>query len=275
MKNNINKKTFEHLKNICYEARKLIVEIACKSKTSHIGSCLSEVEILSVLYFNVMNINKNNFSERDRFILSKGHAALGLYVSLYQKGLLPKRYLDDYGKNGSNLCGHPSADASKGIEFSTGSLGHGLPVGLGLALGSKLSKKKWKTFVLLSDGEIDEGSTQEAILFAGHLGIDNLVAIVDYNKIQSFGKVKDILDLEPFADKWRAANWEVYEVDGHNTRDLLMTFNKIKKTKGKPSVIIAHTVKGKGIDFMENTVDWHYLNVTPENLEKTVNLICK
>jgi len=271
----ISKDLIEKLKKEALEIRRLFITTACKSKTLHIGSSLSAIDLLVALYFNILNIKPTSlkYARRDRFILSKGHAALGLYTVLARRGFISLKQLENYGRDKSNLVAHPVYGSAPGIEATTGSLGHGLPMGLGLALAAKRNKDKWRTFILMSDGECDEGSTWEAALLAGHLKMDNLIAIIDYNKIQSFGFVKDVLDLEPFAEKWRAAKWAVKEIDGHDFYDILSVLKKLPIEKNKPSVIIAHTVKGKGVPYMENKLEWHYLNIKPENLEETLKSI--
>ena len=226
---------------------------------SHIGSALSIADILAVLYNDVMNVDAANPGKinRDRFILSKGHAGAAVYATLAEKGFFPTDELKTHYQNGSRLSGHVSHKGIPGVEISTGSLGHGLNIGVGMAKAAKLDGKSHQVFVLLSDGECDEGSNWEAILFAAHHKLDNLVAIIDYNKIQSLAPVTDTIGLEPFADKWRMFNWNVMEVDGHDTNLLQDSFSKIEKNS-KPTVMIAHTIKGKGVSFMENTVLWHY-----------------
>lgn len=260
--------TIDELKSLAKEARAHILTVAATSGASHLGSCLSAVDILTALFFSALDIPSFEEPNRDRFILSKGHAALALYVTLFQKGAISKEELYSFWQDGTKLAGHPVLGSAAGIEASTGSLGHGLSLGLGLSLASDA----YRTYVLLSDGEMDEGAVWEAILFAGHVKSKRLIAIVDYNKIQSFGHVRDVLDLEPFAAKWRDANWSCHEVDGHDMGALLDTLVKVRETDG-PHVIIAHTVKGKGIPYMENEVSWHYWNVRPEDLESTLALL--
>ena len=248
-----------HAEEFARRIRGHALNMVAKASASHIGSCLSAADVLAVLYAEVMRIDpaKTNWPERDRFILSKGHAAAILYAALAERGYFPTGELTTYSADGSLLTGHVSHKVP-GVEVSTGSLGHGLPIGCGLALGAKRKQELWRTFVLLSDGELDEGSNWEAALFAGHHGLDQLVAIVDYNKIQSFGSVKDVLDLEPLADKWRAFRWEVREVDGHDLAALRAALTRAPFQPGRPSVVIAHTIKGKGVSFMENDLLWHY-----------------
>lgn len=228
--------------------------------SAHIGSVLSMADILAVLYGGVLRVDPSNpkWPERDRFILSKGHAGAGVYAVLAERGFFPVEKLATHYRDGSDLSGHVSHKGIPGVELSTGSLGHGLPVGTGMAYGGKLDDARHRVFVLLSDGECDEGSNWEAILFAAHHHLDNLVAIVDYNKVQSLKPVAETLALEPFADKWRDFGWAVVEVDGHDHEELRDELAKLPFIAGKPSCIIAHTVKGKGVSFMEHSVLWHY-----------------
>jgi transketolase len=267
LKNNI-----DVLKEKAYNARVALIRAASKSGSPHIASSLSEIEIITTLYSEILRVTPATVSdpERDRFILSKGHAALGYYIILAQHGFLPMEEIERYAQDGTRLTAHPVYGSVPGIEATSGSLGHGLPIGLGMAIAHKCDKSAARTFVLLSDGECDEGSNWEAILLAGHLGLDSLTVIIDYNKLQGFGRAKEVLDLEPFADKWRAAHWTVQEVDGHSFTELTETLSRLPLEKGKPSVIIAHTVKGKGVQFMEDKLEWHYLNVKADDLESTL-----
>lgn len=243
--------------------RKTIVKMEFHAKRGHFSSCLSLVEILIILYWDILNINPKDPKnpKRDRLILSKGHAAKALYAILSQRGFFLHANLKSYGADGSSLGVHPDHLFVAGVELTTGSLGHGLSVGAGIALAAKLNSLTYRTFVILSDGECDEGAVWESALFTGHRKLDNLVAIIDYNKWQAFGRIKDVADLEPFADKWRAFGWGVKEVDGHSFSQLKKALKKTPFVKGKPSVIIAHTIAGKGISFAEDTLDWHYLNM--------------
>ena len=228
--------------------------------SSHIGSCLSIADILAVLYGEVLQVDPKDPKKagRDRFILSKGHAGAAIYAVLAERGFFNIEKLKTHYQDGSDLCGHVSHKGIPGVEFSTGSLGHGLSVGVGMAKAGKLDKCRYRVFVLLSDGECDEGSNWEAILFAAHHRLDNLVAIVDYNKIQSLMSVAETLELEPFINKWSSFGWGVQEVDGHDHKKLKQAFKIIPFVPDRPSVLIAHTTKGKGVSFMENTVLWHY-----------------
>ena len=227
---------------------------------SHIGSALSIADILAVLYTEVLHLDPKNpkLEQRDRFVLSKGHAGAALYATLAETGFFPISKLATHYQDGSDLCGHVSHKGIPGVEVSTGSLGHGLSLATGMALAAKIDQKKHRIFTLLSDGECDEGSTWEAVLFAAHHHLDNLSAIIDYNKIQSLDTVADTLELEPLADKWRSFGWQVQEVDGHKHQQLQSGLSALTLESGCPSVIICHTVKGKGVSFMENTVLWHY-----------------
>lgn len=231
------------------------------ARTSHIGSCLSMADILAVLYGAVMLVDpsKPNWDARDRLIISKGHAAAIVYAALAERGFIPVSELETYTHNGSRLAGHVTKTVP-GVELSTGSLGHGLPVAAGMALAAKLEGAPWRSFCIVSDGELDEGSNWEAIQFAQHARLSKLVAIVDYNKIQSFGTVAEISDLHPLADKFRAFNWGVHEIDGHDHAALLAALTAPPPLGDRPTAIIAHTVKGKGISFMEDQLAWHYRN---------------
>ena len=229
-------------------------------------------DILAVLYGGVLcfDPSKPNWPERDRFILSKGHAAAILYAALAETGFFPVDWLSGYVCNGSKLAGHVTSHGVPGVELSSGSLGHGLSVACGIAQAMRADKNSARVFALLSDGECDEGSIWEAALFAGHHKLDNLVAIVDYNKIQSFGSITDVLDLEPFADKWRAAKWSVVEIDGHDHEVLQKHLSALPVASGKPSLIIAHTIKGKGVSFMEGQLVWHYKSANDEQLAQAL-----
>ena len=251
----------KNLKNI----RVNILKYTYKAKSSHIGSCLSIVEILYALYFKILK-------KKDRFILSKGHAALALYCVLFEKKFISLKTLKTFGSNKTQLMCHVSHKVN-GVEFSTGSLGHGLPVAVGKALKFKINKQKNKVFVLLSDGEINEGTTWESLLFASHHRLDNLTVILDYNKIQSMDFVKNVMNVEPLADKFKSFGCDVLQVDGHNIIDLMRSVNK--RTTNKPKIIIADTVKGKGISFMENNNLWHYKNPNLEELKISLKEINK
>lgn len=244
------------------------VNMTSRGGSSHVGAALSMADIIAVLYGETMNIDPASptHDNRDRFILSKGHAGAAVYAALAETGFFPVKRLETHYQDGSTLSGHVSHKGIPGVEFSTGSLGHGLPVGTGMAKAGKLKGASHRVFVLLSDGECDEGSNWEAILFAAHHQLDNLVAIIDYNKIQSLAPVADTLALEPFADKWRSFGWNVRETDGHDHEQLCEALSPAHAGAGKPTCVIAHTTKGKGVSFMENTVLWHYRTARGEEL---------
>lgn len=255
-----NRLGWDTLDELALNIRRDAVQMTHLGKSSHIGSVLSIADILAVLYGSFLNVDPAfpRKPDRDRFILSKGHAGAGVYAALAECGFFPIEDLKRHYQDGSNLSGHVSHKGIAGVEFSTGSLGHGLPVATGMALAAKLSGRHHRVVALLSDGECDEGSNWEAFLFAGHNKLDNLVVVIDYNKLQSLKPVAETLALEPFADKLRAFNWAVEEVDGHDIAALQAVFGKIPFKAGMPSVVLAHTTKGKGVSFMENSVLWHY-----------------
>ncbi len=255
------------------DIRRETMIMAHRAKSGHLGSAFSIVDILTTLYFSFLKIDPQNPSdpERDRFILSKGHGCSTLYVTLAKRGFFDESELLTFTKNESRLPGHPSSKMLPGIEASTGSLGHGLSIGVGMALAAKRDEKDNQTIVIVSDGECDEGSVWEAILTANHWKLGNLTCIVDYNKIQSFGRVEDVMALEPFRQKWEAFGWHVEEIDGHNHAEILDALEKTKENRNQPSVIIAHTVKGKGVSFMENTVDWHYWSPSDEQCAQALS----
>lgn len=245
------------------QVRKSILKIAKLSQCSHIGSNLSIVDILTVLYLKFIK-SKKNF-----FILSKGHACLSLYCVLKECGFISEKILNSFGKNNSLLMAHTSHKVS-GINFSTGSLGHGLPVASGVALANKLNKKNSKTFVLLSDGELNEGSNWEAFLFCSHHNLKNLVIVIDYNKLQSISTIKNTLNLEPLKQKFEAFGFKVLNINGHNFSQI---FKSLNSNYSKPLIIIANTVKGKGVSFMENSVLWHYKSLDLENYNKAIKIL--
>lgn len=248
--------------------RRHAVLMTSRGGSAHVGSILSIADILAVLYGGVLRVDPAapRAPDRDRFVLSKGHAGAGVYAALAETGFLPVEKLQTHYQDGSDLSGHVSHKGIPGVELSTGSLGHGLPVGAGMAYAGKLRRSAYRVFVLLSDGECDEGSNWEAILFAAHHGLDNLVAIIDYNKIQSLAPVAETLRLEPLAEKWRSFGWEVVESDGHDHAALHAALSQIPAAPGRPTCVVAHTVKGKGVSFMENSVLWHYRTPRGEEL---------
>ncbi len=264
----MEEENFNVLKQIARDIRKDTLRMIADAKSCHVGSCFSCIDILTALYFHTLRIDPHNshLPQRDRFIMSKGHGVAALYVTLAKRGFCSPDVLQHYIKDGSLLAGHVTCTAMPGIEASTGSLGHGLSIGVGMALALQKDQPQARVYVLLSDGECDEGSTWEAALSAGHFGLDNLVAIVDYNKIQSYGAVAEVMNLEPFADKWRAFRFEVKELDGHDFPALVNTLDRLPLQRGKPTLILAHTIKGKGVSFMENQMEWHYHTPTPQQV---------
>lgn len=251
--------------------RKHALRMTSRGGSSHIAAVFSMADIIAVLYSEVLRVNpqKPTWTDRDRFILSKGHAGAGVYAALAETGFFPIEKLDTHYKDGSDLSGHVSHKGIPGVELSTGSLGHGLSVAAGMAYAAKVDDRLHRVFVLLSDGECDEGSNWEAILFAGHFRLNNLVAIVDYNKIQSLGLVAETLALEPFVDKWAAFGWEVREVDGHDLA-ALSTVLLAPGSSERPVCVIAHTTKGKGVSFMENSVLWHYRTARGDEYDRAL-----
>ena len=256
-------------KTLAWLIRRNGLEMTHLSRGSHIGSVLSVAEIIAVLYARVLNVDPKEPKkpDRDRLILSKGHAGSAVYAALAETGFFPVEQLKTHYANGSILSGHVSHKGVPGVEVSTGSLGHGLGVGTGMALGAKMDGAQWRTYVVLGDGECDEGSVWEAALQAAQYKLDRLIAVVDYNHMQSLATVDETLRLEPFEQKWKDFGWNAISVDGHDTDALLKAFEWAKENAGsrKPSVILAHTVKGKGISFMENNILWHYR--TPQGEE--------
>ena len=247
------------------------LQMVHRAKASHIGSALSICDIVAILYAKILKLTPNEPTapDRDRFILSKGHACVAVYAALAETGFYPREDLLSYGQDYSVLMNHISHKVP-GVEFSTGSLGHGLPFGVGKALAAKKLKESWCVVVLLSDGELGEGSNWEAMMFAAHHQLNNLVAIVDYNKLQSLTTVDQTLRLEPLADKARAFGWAVREVDGHDHAAMQGVLSSIPWEADKPSFLIAHTIKGKGVSFMENRVEWHYKSPTSDQLAQAL-----
>ena len=256
-------------KTLAWLIRRNGLEMTHLSRGSHIGSVLSVAEIIAVLYASVLNVDPKEPKkpDRDRLILSKGHAGSAVYAALAETGFFPVEQLKTHYANGSILSGHVSHKGVPGVEVSTGSLGHGLGVGVGMALGAKMDGAQWRTYVVLGDGECDEGSVWEAALQAAQYKLDRLIAVIDYNHMQSLATVDETLRLEPFEQKWKDFGWNALSVDGHDTDALQKAFDWAKENAGsrKPSVILAHTVKGKGVSFMENDILWHYR--TPQGEE--------
>jgi transketolase len=262
--------TYSTLEAKAKDIRRKVFTMIVNGTSSHIGSSYSVVELLVYLYEKVLRIDpkKPNDPNRDRFVLSKGWAISALYAMLADKGFFSKKLLDEYCKDGSIMIGGSTRNGLPGVEATTTSMGHGLPLGVGMALAGKLQKRSYRVVVIMGDGESDEGSTWEAIMQAAHNKLDNLLVIVDFNKWQSFGRPSEILNLEPYRAKWEAFNWEVKEIDGHDFSDMEKVFKKLPFVKGKPSVIIAHTVKGKGVSILEDRNEWHYK--TPRGEEREI-----
>lgn len=246
------------------------LRMTSRGKSSHIGSALSMADIVAVLYHGILNVDPENPNDpdRDRFILSKGHAGACIYAALAESGFFSTEQLATHYQDGSLLSGHVSHKGIPGVEISTGSLGHGLPIAAGFAHAALLDGAGHRVFALLSDGECDEGSNWEAILLAAHLKLHNLTVIVDYNKIQSLAPVAETIALEPFTDKWKSFGWAVSEVDGHCHRELAEALSA--RDSERPTVVIAHTTKGKGVSFMENSVLWHYRTAQGEEFDNAL-----
>lgn len=267
--------SIEKLQKMCQDIRADILKMTQAAGSGHPGGSLSAVELLAGLYFNVMNHRPQepNWPERDRFILSKGHACPVLYSVLARSGYFPVEELITLRKLGSKLQGHPNMKVLPGLETSSGSLGQGLSISNGLAIAAKLDHKNYHVYCLMGDGELQEGQIWEALMTAAHYKLDNVCAIVDYNNLQIDGKVEDVKNIAPLAEKWLSFNWHVIEIDGHNLKEILNAYEEAKKTKGKPTVIIAHTTKGKGVSFMENVAGWHGKAPNKEELEKALKEI--
>lgn len=249
----------EEMKEMTRQLRRNILTMIHKAGSGHPGGSLSAIDVLSVLYLNVLNHNPQepNWPDRDRFILSKGHVCPALYAVLAECGYFPKSNLDTLRQFGSILQGHPCMNKTMGVEVSSGSLGQGLSVAVGAALGAKADGADYRVYCMMGDGEQQEGQIWEAAMTAGHYHLDNLCGIVDCNRLQIDGFVDDVMSIDPLADKWRAFGWHVAETDGHDVAVIERAFDEAKQTKGTPTVILAHTSKGKGVSFMEDTAGWH------------------
>jgi len=253
-------RSINNLDKISRTVRGDLVKLSNSARTPHLGSSLSCVDILVALYWNVLNLTPENpdATDRDRFILSKGHAASTLYAVLNRRGYISDELLKSYATPGGVLPEHPIYKSAPGIEATSGSLGHGLSLGLGMALSAKINSLSYRVYILLSDGECNEGSVWEAALMAPEQGLDNLVAIVDFNKWQATGRSEEITALKPLAEKFESFGWSSYEINGHQADEISNILNKVPDGSGKPVAVIAHTVKGKGISFMEDDNNWHY-----------------
>ncbi|MDK2836167.1 MAG: transketolase [Thermosediminibacterales bacterium] len=267
--------TDERIKELEEKARIIrqhTVKMITEAGSGHPGGSLSAADIITALYFHVMNIKPKEpkWPDRDRFVLSKGHAAPVLYAALAEKGYFDIQELLTLRKTGSILQGHPDMKSTPGLEMSTGSLGQGLSAANGMALAGKLDGKGYRVYVLLGDGEMQEGQVWEAAMASAHYKLDNLTAFVDHNRLQIDGPVEEVMSPEPIAEKFEAFGWNVIKIDGHNFKDIIEAVNKAKATKGKPSVIVAETVKGKGVSFMEDQVGWHGKAPDKEQMEKAL-----
>lgn len=270
--NRVKKLSIEELKKVALEMRKDIIVMIGKAASGHPGSSLSAIDIISALFFNVMRHNPQDphWADRDRFVLSKGHAAPALYAAYARAGYFPHDWIYTLRKLGSPLQGHPDRRKLDFVEASTGSLGQGLSMALGIALAAKLDKKDYRTYCMIGDGESNEGQIWEAAMFASHHDMDNITVILDYNKFQLDGAVADILDMEPMGKKWEAFGWHTQEVDGHDMNQILESLEKAQQIKHKPTIIIAHTVKGKGVSFMEHNNHFHGVAPTPDEMRKAL-----
>jgi len=266
------KELIKKLQKISIELRRDIVKMTTEAQSGHPTTSFSAIDVLTCLYFHEMKFDpkKPDWPDRDRFLLSKGHGVPAQYACLSQAGFFPKKELMTLRQINSRLQGHPDREKTPGIEISGGSLGQGLSVGNGMAMAAKLDKKKYRVFVMLGDGEQQEGQVWEASMSTANFKLDNVCAILDYNGIQNDEWVKKEKSIDPIADKWRAFNWHVIEIDGHNFEEILNALDDAKKIKGKPTIIIANTVKGKGVSFIENKPEMHGVAVAKEDLDKAL-----
>ena len=263
--------SISELEKISKIIRYEITKMSHTGKAAHLGSSLSCVDLIVAVYFSLLNINPDfpNDPLRDRFILSKGHAVSTLYAILAYKDFFPKKWLNDFNLEKSSLPEHPTPRCVPGLEAATGSLGHGLSIGIGHALAGKILQENHKTIVLLSDGECNEGSVWEAAMFAPAKKLNNLIALIDYNKWQATGRSNEVMQLHPLREKWKAFGWQTFEIDGNNMTEIIKTFSNLPFEDQRPKAIIAHTIKGKGISFMEDDNNWHYKIPTYEEVMKT------
>ena len=269
MTKNLNLAELDHIASVL---RARIIETSSKTSTPHLGSCLSCVDLLVAVYFSVLNIDPKNPKDpkRDRFILSKGHAAPALFQILAMRGFYPEIWLENYGKDGSVFAEHPpTPDHLDGIEAATGSLGHGLPLGLGMALSARIKNLSYNVFAILSDGECNEGSVWEAAMLAAAQKVSNLHVMIDFNKWQATGRSQEVMALDPLVDKWRAFGWRALEVDGHNIKEIIDALQNKPAADNRPTAIIAHTIKGRGVSFMEDDNNWHYRIPTEDEVRRS------
>jgi transketolase len=263
------------LKKTCNNVRRGILDLTFYGSSSHLGGSLSTVELLVALYFGAMKINpqKPNMPDRDRFILSKGHAAPALYAVMAERGFFPKEELKTFCKNGTRLQKHIDMHKLPGIDASSGSLGQGLSIGIGMALADRMDKKDRYVYVVMGDGELQEGQVWEAAMAGGNLKLDHLIAFVDANQMQVDGFVKNIMNVEPLEEKWKSNNWHVQHINGHDMEQILDAIQTAKQMTDRAHIIIADTVKGKGIDFMQFQVDWHAKGLTEEEYKNAVSQV--
>jgi transketolase len=254
------------------DIRRELVKMFGIAGGGHFGGALSAVEIIAALYFDVLRLYPDdpNYPDRDRFILSKGHAAPALYAALCDLGFFPRTVLEDFEKPGNPLTMHPNMHKVPGVEASTGSMGHGLPIAVGICLGARLDGRDYRTFVLMGDGETEEGSVWEAVMCAAHYGLDRLVAIVDRNGLSCDGVIAELQRQEPYLPRWEGFGWAVREVDGHDVGQVAEALRAVPYEPGRPSVLIAKTIKGKGISFMENVPGYHRANISPEQTRQAL-----
>lgn len=272
------KEKIRKIEEIARQLRQHIIQMTCAAASGHPGGSLSAADIIAVLYFHQLRHDPKNptWADRDRFVMSKGHAAPVLYAALAEAGYFSVDYLKTLRKLGSALQGHIDMLSLPGIEMSTGSLGQGLSAANGMALAGKLDKKNYQVYCLMGDGECHEGQIWEAAMTSSHYKLDNLTAIVDHNKYQIDGKIKDIKNIQPFADKWKAFGWQVISCNGHKIANLITAFKKAKSVKGKPAILIADTIKGKGVSFMEERpLDYHGKAPTPAEEQKALQQLCQ
>ena len=264
---------YKDYKDIANDLRISIINMLYKSQSGHPGGSLSACEIVTALYFKEMRVDPTNpnWDERDRFVLSKGHAAPVIYAALSKKGYFPKEELSNLRKIDSMLQGHPDMKGTPGVDMTTGSLGQGLSAANGMALAGKIDKKDYRVYALLGDGEVQEGIVWETAMFAAHYKLDNLTVFLDHNGLQIDGRNKDVMNIEPIDDKFKAFGWHVISIDGHNFEEIFNVIDEAKKVEGKPTIIIAKTIKGKGVSFMENQVGWHGKAPNKEEAEKALD----
>lgn len=261
----------KYLESKAAEIRIDLLNMIFKAKMGHTGSSLSNTDILTVLYYSIMNIDPENpeWEERDRFILSKGHAVESYYTILADRGFFPKDELQTFCQYNTRLIGHPN-NKIPGIEMNTGALGHGLSIAVGMAIAAKMDGKSYRVFTLMGDGEQAEGSIWEAAMSAAHFKLDNLIGIIDRNKLQITGNTEEVMGLEPLSEKWKSFGWEVVEIDGHDYGEINYALSSTPVKKGKPTLVLANTVKGKGVSFIENKPEWHHRVPTEEELNKAI-----